>query len=238
MTFFSGGMQTDAETEIRDYPTAFGVTLTPQIQGVLAAVLGLIVAGYAASSFVLPEFQRFQELNENVATKQTDLQQKTETVRRIDQIKASLLRAQEQNAEVRALLPSQKSLDTLLLDLNRLITQSNAQLVTFTPDYGASGPVVDGSLGPELNAKLKRQVTTVAFDGSFNQTLNIMRSLDRLQTLLVIRDLSINLPPNQQGQPGPSRNALRSSFKLYAYVPLTPEEAAAAQQQAQNPPPK
>ncbi len=221
------------EPEVRTYPTVFGVTLTPGVSGVLIAVLGLALAIYAGTQLLVPSFQRYQEHREAVNIKQADLNRKIALLNQGEQIRANLDQAKAQNLQVRALLPSQKSLETLVLDLNRLIVQSNAQLVTFTPDFAASGPVTDSSLGPELNSQLKQQVTNVAFEGTFNQTLDIFRSLDRLQTLLVVKDLTIEL--QQEGQTPRPGNLLRSAFKLYAYVPLTPEEAAAvAQQQAQQ----
>jgi type IV pilus assembly protein PilO len=145
--------------------------------------------------------------------------------------------AKAKNAEVRGLFSTQKALDTLLLDLNRIIVSSNAQLQKFTPDYGMSGTLTDSSLGPELNNQLKRQVTDVAFEGNFNQTLEIMRTIDRLQTVLVLRDFKMELKPATTGPGAGPTNIVTCSFKLYAYVPLTEEELAALQKQSAAAPP-
>ncbi len=237
MTFSGEFSSTETQVAEQAYPTVFGVTFTPAVSGVLIAIVGLGAAIYLGTKFVAPAYARQQELRASIETKETELTQKQETVRRINEIRASLDRAKAINTDVRSLFSTQRSLDTLLLDLNRLVSQSAAQLVTFTPDFGASGPITDGSLGPELNGKLKRQVSTVAFNGTFSQTLAIMRNLERLQTLLVVKDFSATLPEaSDQTQP---QNRVLSSFKLHAYVPLTPEEAAAAAkaaQPAENPP--
>lgn len=219
-----------------NYPTVFGITFTPAVSGAVAAVVGLGLAAYLGTQLVAPAFQQFQELQTSITTKEAELQQKTALVQQLDQIVASVNRAKAENAQVRTLFSTQAALNTLLLDLNRLIVQNNAELVTFTPNYALSGPVTDGSVGPELNGKLKRQVTDVAFRGTFPQTVSIMQNLDRLQTLVVVRDLKSELVTGQtQGLPS---NTVLSSFKLYAYVPLTPEEIAAqAAQQAQQAPP-
>lgn len=224
-----------SETEVITYPTLFGVTLTPKVNGILIAILGLGGAIYLGSQLALPAFQSFQEYQANVETKEAALQQQTETLEQLDEIITSLDQAKAVNADVKTLFSDQQTLETLLLDLNQLIVQTKAQLVTFTPDYAASGPVTDGSLGPQLNGKLKRQVTSVAFEGNFSQTLAIMRNMERLQTFLVVKDFSAEIPSssstndsgNQPSQPQqPDR--ICSTFKLYAYVPLSPEEAAAA----------
>lgn len=244
MTYDGDIVSSGLQEEIR-YPTIFGITFTPKVSGIAIAVLGFGGALYLGSQFILPAYQSFQELRANVETKEADLQQKAETVKRIDEVVASLDQAKAVNAEVKALFSDQETLDTLLLDLNQLIVQTKAQLVTFTPDYSASGPVTDGSLGPELNGKLKRQVTAVAFEGNFIQTLTIMRNLERLQTFLVVKDFAAEAATSpggtttsntaQPGQPQQPQDQVRSTFKLHAYVPLTLEEAAAAAKTAVAP---
>lgn len=237
MTYDGDLAPSEFEAEVKDYPILFGITLTPKVSGILITVLGLGGALYLGSQFVLPAYESFQELKTNVATKEAELQQKAETVKQIDEVVASLDQAKAINTEVKALFSDQETLETLLLDLNQLIVQTKAQLITFTPDYTASGPVTDGSLGPELNGKLKRQVISVAFDATFSQTLTIMRNLERLQTFLVVKDFSAELSANTgstttsntAGRPGQpqTQDQIRSTFKLHAYVPLTSEEATA-----------
>jgi type IV pilus assembly protein PilO len=209
------------------YPTAFGITFTPTVSGILIALAGAALAGWMALNLIGPKLAETQALRDRIAQKEQDLKQKEATVRDIQAIVARVNQAKVRNTEVRGLFSSQQLLDTLLLDLNRIIASSNAQLQKFTPDYGLSGTITDSSLGPELNNKLKRQVTDVAFEGTFNQTLEIMRTIDRLQTVLVLRDFKMELKPPAGGEnPGPA-NITTCSFKLYAYVPLTKEELAA-----------
>lgn len=101
--------------------------------------------------------------------------------------------------------------------------------------------VTDGSLGPELNNKLKRDTVDVEFEGNFNQIQQIFRAIERLQPLLVLRDMNITV--DRQGgspilyelnskSPVPEalRNcqpdtALKTSFKMDALIPVSPEEA-------------
>ncbi|MEO0375731.1 MAG: pilus assembly protein PilO [Cyanobacteria bacterium P01_A01_bin.17] len=214
------------------YPTAFGITFTPTIQGLLVAVAGIGLAGYLGSLLIGPAIGEFQEVSQKVEEKELALQQSAETARRVNEIVASLNEAKAENAEVRGLFSSQQALDTLLLDLNQLIVGTNAQLLKFTPEYAQSGVITDSSVGEPLNNKLKRSVTSVSFEGNFNQTLTVMQAIDKLQTVLVVRDLSVELPSNNQSELGAPNNLVKSTFKLYAYVPLTPEEAAAAAQAA------
>jgi type IV pilus assembly protein PilO len=209
------------------YPTAFGITFTPSLSGILIALAGVGLAGWMAFSTILPKLAETQELQNKITQKENKIRDQQKTVRDIQEIVARVNAAVDKNKQVRGLFSTQKDLETLLLDLNRLIVASNAQLQKFTPDYGLTGTVADSSVGVELNNKIKRRVTDVAFEGTFNQTLAIMRAVDRLQTLLVLRDFKMELkqPVNTPGV-APT-NLVTCSFKLYAYVPLTEEELAA-----------
>lgn len=225
--FFADGEDFEAPS----YPSAFGITFTPQVSGVCVGVAGLALAAYLGTQFVLPTYTQYQTYRESIAQKELDLQQQVQTAKRVNQIVASLNRAKAENTAVRSLFSSQKALDTLLLDLNRVVVGNSAQMLEFTPDYAVSGPVTDSSLGPELNNKIKRQVTSVAFRGTFSQTLKIMQAIDRSQTVLVLQDLTVELPKQSKQQEAlvPRQNLVKSSFKLYAYVPMTAEESSAAE---------
>jgi type IV pilus assembly protein PilO len=205
------------------YPTAFGITFTPTVSGILIALAGVSLAGWMAFTFVGSKLSETQELRDKIGQQEKKLEDQQTTVRDIQKIVARVNAAVDKNKQVRGLFSTQKDLETLLLDLNRIIVASKAQLQKFTPDYGLTGTVADSSVGVELNNKLKRRVTDVAFEGTFNQTLEILRTIDRLQTLLVLRDFKMELKAPTSSTPD---NLVTCSFKLYAYVPLTEEELA------------
>jgi type IV pilus assembly protein PilO len=214
------------------YPTAFGITFTPSVSGILLALAGVVLAGWMAFTFIGPKLSETQELQDKITQKEKKLQNQQETLRDIQKVVARVNAAVDKNKQVRGLFSTQKDLETLLLDLNRIIVTSNAQLQKFTPDYGLTGTVADSSVGVELNNKIKRRVTDVSFEGNFTQTLAIMRAIDRLQTLLVLRDFKMELKQAASVPGGASDNLVTCSFKLYAYVPLTEEELAALAKQA------
>lgn len=203
------------------YPTFFGVTLTPVVSGILIALVGLGAAAYLATILIAPKLEEAAQIQLELSQKEDDLARREEILRQLDEVIASIGRARAENQQVRGLFASQEALDTLLLDLNGIIMRSSATLNSFEPDYAASGIVQDGSLGPELNGKLRKQVTNISMEGAYGQTLQVMEQIDRQQNVLVIRDLILEQIPERAGQ-------VRSTFKLVAYVPLTPEEIAAA----------
>ncbi|WP_421655700.1 hypothetical protein [Leptothermofonsia sp. ETS-13] len=125
-----------------------------------------------------------------------------------------------------------------------------SQLKKFTPDPKLSGVIADNSYGSLVNNKLKREVVNVSFEGNFNQTQSILRSIERLQPLLVLKNVEFVVGDGTPGKVAASRlyeirgNNLRfltncqpepritSTFQLETLMPLTPEEAAKV-----NPPP-
>jgi len=91
--------------------------------------------------------------------------------------------------------------------------------------------VQDGSLGSGANGQVKRQTYEVAFSGSFEQTQSIFRQLERLQPLLVVRDVDMavqeraivfgDTAPLETCQPD---LAIETEFRLQALLPLTTDE--------------
>jgi type IV pilus assembly protein PilO len=206
-------------------PKLFGISFTPPILGGLLALLGIGLAGYLSTLLVMPKLDEINQLSSSIEEKKNTLAQQKQLVQQVEEIKQRLAKAQAQNKEVRGLFSTQAALDTLLLDLNRVISQSGAALLKFEPDYAASGIVTDGSIGPELNGKIRRQVTTVSFQGSFSETLTVLQRIDQLQTLLVIQGYTTEVKDDTAEKI--IVDPLTSNFKLIAYIPLTEEELLA-----------
>jgi type IV pilus assembly protein PilO len=60
----------------------------------------------------------------------------------------------------------------------------------------------DSYVQPALLGKLKRQTIDVSFQGNFNQTQSIFRTIERLQPLLIIKNLSMTLGNKSQKSGG------------------------------------
>ena len=246
------------------YPTVLGVTLTPVVSGAIVGALGLAGAIYMLLNLVMPAWDKYQELQSTRDQKQAQVEQKKVNIARINQVRAELVQAKRQQNDVLALFANDRTLDTLLLDINRVINADNgtlkqdelqefsqlaqnsnsslkgkdlrARLKKYEPVAATpTGDVVtDGSLGQAVNGKLKRKEVNVEFEGTFAQTQSIMRNIERLQPLLLVKDyqskLDISLfffnPQGRITRTIPSK--IDTSFKLQALVPVSPEEAAKA----------
>lgn len=245
------------ETAGPSYPSLFGLTLTPAVSGVLIAVLGLGGALWLWFNVVQGALQQNQQLRQDVADKQQQLLNQTETQRQIEEAQTRLADARQLQSEVLSLFATESSLDTLLLDVNERIQSANAgiqdpdrraALSQFDLNEELSGPITDSSFGSTVDNRLRRQVYDVEVEGSFPQVVSIIRSIERLQPLLVVSGLTSELDTSTQrlvldsqgrivpaGQP---ETRITTSFQLSALVPVEPvEQPPAAVQPEASPSP-
>ena len=231
------------EQETPASPVVFGIAFTPKIIGILVGVIGLAGAGYILVSLLMPAWESYQQQQAKTSELQGQIQQKKANIKQIDQVKDELAQAKQQKVQVLGLFANEKSLDTLLLDLNRLIESGNtptsistvrAKLDKFVPVSQKPEPVTDGSLGLEVDNKLKRSSINAEITGTYEQTQSIIRNIERLQPLLIVKDYQSTLAPAEAISPldkmpkpiGPA--AIKTSFQLQVLMPFTPEEIAAA----------
>jgi type IV pilus assembly protein PilO len=242
-------------TEIQESsPVLFGITLTTPIIGGIVGVLGFLGAGYMLLNMAMPAWENYQQQQAKRDQLQTDVEQKKSQAKQIDKIEADLTAAKQQQKQVLALFADERSLDTLLLDISRLIDASNGQifgnavrakLKKFVPVSEKPQLIEDGSLGAEVNNKLKRSIINVEIEGNFDQTQSIMRKIEQLQPLLLVKNYNSKLAAPEVS--GDKENAVRigvgkltTTFELEALMPLTSEETAelAAKTAAANAPKK
>ncbi|MEH2317367.1 pilus assembly protein PilO [Nostoc sp.] len=224
-------------------PVIFGIAFTPKIIGILVGVIGLAGAGYILLNLLMPALESYQQQQAKNSELQGQVDQKKATIKQIDKVKDELAQAKQQNVQVLGLFANEKTLDTLLLDVNRLVESANtstsintvrAKLKKFVPVSSKPEPIIDGSLGLLVNGKLQRSSINAEITGTYEQTQSIIRNIERLQPLLIIKDYQVSSVPLESRSPldktpmpvGPG--AIDTSFQLQVLMPLTPEEIAAA----------
>ena len=237
------GEDFDAEPS---YPVVFGIEMTPKVLGILAAVAGVGLAFYLFTRFVQPERERNQQLTTEIQEKELQLANQEQELQEIERIEEELELALQQRRNIYALFADEESMDTLLLDINQRVENTNANLSAARTQIRARGipPILveaqleqytpqgesvieDGSLGEGVNGVLKRQSYSVAFTGDFAQTQAILSNIERLEPLLLIRDFQVNA-----GEPivetvigaggqvvGQPKANLNTSFQVDALIP-------------------
>jgi type IV pilus assembly protein PilO len=252
MTYSSDLIDNDLANDISfiaapTYPSIFGITFSPNVIGICLAVVGGIISTYLYVSFLQPQMTKNQELETKLSETQSQIDQRKDNAKKIAAAEQSLDRANAQKQVVLSLFANDKKLDTLLLDLNKLINIRQGELQKFVPDLpaagtGSSGAAVinDGSLGIALNNKLKRKGVSIAINSNFEQVQSILRTIERLDQLLIIKDFHADVDKttqkiviDAQGKIIPQPPAtINTTFKLQALIPLTAAEQATAAQPA------
>lgn len=251
----------DQGLEDSDYPTAFGVTFTPKVSGIALAVGGVLGSAFLAMNWVLPLNESYQKLKADEQSKQEQIeQQKSGGMNEKYQALELQLRQKEAlKSKVLSLFANEGSLDTLLLDLNQFFKNRNVELTSFEPKKEGTEIINDGTLGTAVNNKLKRQSYTVAMKGAFEPTQSVIRDLERLQPLILVKDLKTSIEENQKtvalllvdtatktSKVIPASNQkVTTTMRLDVIMPLTPEEIAKLappppppEQQGEQPPPE
>jgi type IV pilus assembly protein PilO len=244
----------DKQEEETGTQEIFGLKLTPQVQAIGIAVLGLLLAGGLGYQFVLPEFQKGGEFKQKITeSKQTQLQLQAQIQKKAE-AEAKQEEAKQRRANVTAMFASDASANTLLLDMTQLVNRINAgvqgddlkaKITKFEPELppaATAAPVaqdpdilMDTSFGPSLAGKLRRKKFKVEFEGNFAQTRNFMRNLELMQSLLVVRNLRSELLSSTQpievdfvkGKIVPvaqPQTIIKTAFDLHALLPLKQEE--------------
>jgi type IV pilus assembly protein PilO len=246
---FNFGDSGEFSTQASPGPVIFGITITPKILGILVGTLGVAGAAYMVLNLVLPAWETYQQRQTQANTLQIEVNQKQESAKQINQVKADLAQAQRETVQVLSLFANESTLDTLLLDINRLVESGNAavppnavraKLQSFVPAAEPPETITDGTFGPLVDGKLKRSSIRVEIEATFEQTQSIMRNIERLQPLLIVKDYQARLSPepttnSRDEEPiirvGPA--PIRTSFELQALMPLNPEEIAAQAKEAE-----
>ncbi|MEH2073616.1 MAG: pilus assembly protein PilO [Nostoc sp.] len=241
LNFAEHGGEFNSETPA--HPVVFGIAFTPKIIGILVGVIGLAGAGYILLNLLMPALESYQQQQAKSSELQGQIEQKKANIKQIDKVKQELAQAKQQKVQVLALFANEKSLDTLLLDLNRLIESGNtptsvnavrAKLKRFVPVSQKPEPIIDGTLGLQVDGKLERSTINAEITGTYEQTQSIIRNIERLQPLLIVKDYQATLAPVESRSPldktpvqvGPA--AINTSFQLQVLIPLSAEEIAAA----------
>jgi type IV pilus assembly protein PilO len=124
---------------------------------------------------------------------------------------------------------------------------TEARLTKFQPSDKGIEPITavgnDSYLQPALVGKLRRQTVDISFQGNFSQTQSIFRTIERLQPLLIVKNLAIGLKQGGSNKGGglyetstdgtvrfltncQPETLITTSFKVDALLPLAAAVAA------------
>lgn len=228
----------------------------PKVIGIGVGVLGAAFAGWVVYSSVMPAIEKGKTLNEELDGAIAKIAEQKKQIQERPKAEAALEEAQQNRDDVTRLFASDRTMETLLYDINQLVDTINsgirdeekmAKMTRFTPEVAKDGNYIvnDGSLGPLVNGKLKRREFKVEFEGTYPQTRAFAIALERMQPLLVVKNLRTQL--QQQGQTvrvewkqgkfitiDVSESRLRTSFDLQALLALSEKESLGAEEKGEE----
>ncbi|MBD2621605.1 pilus assembly protein [Microcystis flos-aquae FACHB-1344] len=181
--------------EFDEYPIAFGITFTPRNSGIAAAVLGLLGSFYLLFNWVMPAYDTWQQLQNDAAGKQQQIDQQKSGLRpaELAKIESQLQQKEATKQQILSLFAKEKDLSTILLDISNIFKSRNVKLISFQPQRLEPVVVSDGSLGSAVNNKLKRQTLNVKLEGNYANTQEVIRDLERLQPLILLNSLNTQM---------------------------------------------
>ncbi len=204
--------------------------LTPLRIGLIIGALGLVVSLGLAWFQLRPMIQRISEVETDISNKETRLSAARRRISELEGVETRIVDARRVSEAVSTLLPTPANLETQLLELTRLINLSlsdgdgTAELRSFTPTV----PVPAGAEVPEaIQAQILRSTAEIDFQGTYAEMVRLMETIEQLETLLQVRNVSLNTQIDEAGMVLPVLNA---SFQLEifvydsTFVPPEPEE--------------
>lgn len=229
--------QFDPNAEEQQGGGLFGIKLTPQIQGVLIAIAG-IGGGVALFIYVLqPALQKQEELKESIRQKNIEIAQLEQVVAKKGEAEANLAKQRQLKAEVGALFGEPQTLDTLLLDINKIVKDSGATLIKFSPITsdpisqalfpGQAQAPAAGAPAAAPQGDFRGVPITLELEGTFSQTQSIIRNIERLEPLInlgkyssQIDEETLQLEVDEQGKPKRlTEPKLKTALDLLVIVP-------------------
>ncbi|HIK08854.1 MAG TPA: type 4a pilus biogenesis protein PilO [Oscillatoriaceae cyanobacterium M33_DOE_052] len=220
---------TPLEEQAKGPPPAGSVLLgplviTPMIQGVLAAVAGLAVAGLLVWKLVLPALATRTTLETEIATIKGDISNKEQTAATMKEAEAKVEEAKRQKNDVISLFPDNKALQTLLLDINKIVKQRGAELGAFKPvtednwilkpqgaapagapppppppaGTPAEGQAANPAADLKLTQAIEGKTVEMELKGNFNQVQTTLRDFERLQQMVLVDAFTLRLNAESQ----------------------------------------
>jgi type IV pilus assembly protein PilO len=244
----NAGATADLDNAASGGVVLFGITFTSKILGILMGVGGIGLAGYAASTVVLPIWEQVQSSQANIETKKQEVASLEAQVTSKGNVAEKIEQAKQKNEFVLSLLPNVSNIDTMIRDIQEQVPKTI--VIALPPDfsYELAGTMrTFQPIAPVDKGQYVSYAFTIGFDGKFEDVVGAIQRIERLKPLLVVRDLKLTrktiptdsfkfsrpiAPGREQDLVNSLPPLLGADFTLVASVPKSKEqleaEAAAA----------
>ncbi|HIK29655.1 MAG: hypothetical protein N3E45_15915 [Oscillatoriaceae bacterium SKW80] len=226
----------------------FGLQITPKVIGILIAILGL---GASVGLFIYllqPEWAKREEIKGNIQTKKDEIAKLKLGISQKQEAERELERQKRLQAEVNILFGKEKTTDTLLLDINKLVRKEGARIREF--NLTEQDEIAQALFVEDPKTKQKKGIGSLEkfnvlsralnLEGTFAQIQSVLSKIERLEPLIMVgkfdlvvnnevEDKKIRIEVDPQGRlKRVTEPILKTQLNLTVIVPKSQEELAAA----------
>ncbi|WP_069789746.1 type II and III secretion system protein [Cyanobacterium sp. IPPAS B-1200] len=182
-----------------NYPELFGIIFTPKVTGISIGVVGFIIAAFLGWTQLRPVSEELSTLRAEKSEKEGQLNQLSESdlEQRITMKRGELEQAENLKVQVESLFAQERTLETVLLDLNQFVNSSNVTMTSYTPS-GDRAAVSDDSFGQIAINNIQVKSYNLNLEGSFSNLISFVQDLERLQPFLVVQNFNATVSTPQQ----------------------------------------
>jgi type IV pilus assembly protein PilO len=216
----------------------FGQTLSVRTLGIALGIIGVAAAGYMFVNFVQPLWTTIDTTKAGIDAKNKSIADKVAQIKQKADLPQRAISAKERSTTVLSLLPNPDTMDTLLIDLNKLIQPSSVSPAQLSGDLLESfSPTPPSALVPQ--GQYRTQTVNIKFSSSYGDLITILRNIESLRTLVVVQNLQLTkrtvtlrnpgklTAEQQKDQIARLPPTLNATFNLLAYIPASEEEIKA-----------
>lgn len=224
----------------------FGIKLTPKLIGILVAVAGVAASVGLFMYLLQPEWTKKEELDGKIKTKKEEIATLQRGIAQKEEAQRALDREKQLQAEVNTLFGDAKTLDTLLLDINKWVKKDGAKLVGFNPEQDEitralfiEDPKTKQKQGMGSLASFDALSVSLDLEGTFSQIQSVLGKIERLEPLVMVgkfesavtqeEDKKIKVEVDPEGKvKRVTEPILKTKLNLAVIVQKSQEDLAAA----------
>lgn len=208
------------------------LVITPQIQGIAIAMVGVVLAGVVGWKLILPAMTQTQELEAKISELNNNIEGQKKRKAKLQEVTNLMEKAKQEKESVMALFGQSDFLDTLLFDVNRIVVQKHdGTIEKFNPAKTSSSGWILGqtegaaggqaaaqpaaqpgaadaaaAAGPKLSEAIEGVTIEVEMQGRWEQQQAALQDLERLPAMVLMDQFVLEVDRSNQKLLSPRPN--------------------------------
>jgi type IV pilus assembly protein PilO len=203
------------------------LVITPQIQGIAIAVVGVGLAGVLGWKLILPAMTQTQELEAKITELNNNIEGQKKRKAKLQEVTNQLESAKQEKENVMALFGKNDFLETLLFDVNKIVVENHKGTIQkFNPVKSSSSGWILGETpagaagqtaaaqpaagatpaagaaaappGPKLSEAIKGVTIQVQMQGKWEQQQAALQDLERLPAMVLMDQFVLEVDRSNQ----------------------------------------